>query len=210
MEHIERAGVHSGDAMTAYPAISLTKREKDTLVNYATRIGLALDVKGLMNIQFIVMRDDGGIDSTVYVLEVNSRASRTVPFISKITGVPMVNIATKVMLGQSLKQQGYKSGLWPECQLVGIKAPVFSMSKLAGVDTYLGPEMKSTGEVMGLDYKFEPALAKSLIAAGLMLTPESSILFSIADRDKPSFAYYPQSCYGRLQDLRYRRYSSND
>jgi carbamoyl-phosphate synthase large subunit len=115
---------------------------------------------------------------------VNPRASRTVPFISKVTGVPMVKVATRVMVGQTLKSQGYQTGLWPVQKLVAIKAPVFSMSKLTGVDTHLGPEMKSTGEVMGIDYTFESALAKAILAAGLALPPDSVILFSIADRDK--------------------------
>jgi carbamoyl-phosphate synthase large subunit len=150
------------------------------------RIGLALGVKGLMNVQYVIMRNGDGVGSAVYVLEVNPRSSRTVPFISKVTGVPMVRVATKVMLGISLKEQGYSTGLWKRQKLVGIKAPVFSMSKLPGVDTYLGPEMKSTGEVMGIDYNFNAALAKALLAAGLALPPKGSILLSIADRDKPT------------------------
>jgi carbamoyl-phosphate synthase large subunit len=185
MEHIERAGVHSGDSMAVYPSVRLTEREVDTLVDYAIRIGLGLKIKGLMNIQFVIMPGNGGRESSVYVLEVNPRASRTIPFISKVTGVPMVKVATKVMLGRSLKEQGYHTGLYKKQKLVGIKAPVFSMSKLLGVDTYLGPEMKSTGEVMGIDYTFDAALAKALLAAGLMLPPQGAILFSIADRDKP-------------------------
>jgi carbamoyl-phosphate synthase large subunit len=185
MEHIERAGVHSGDSMAVYPGVNLTELEIETIVDYAIRIGLALKIKGLMNIQFVIMPGKDTQASTIYVLEVNPRASRTIPFISKLTGVPMVNVATKVMLGKSLKEQGYNSGLWPRQKLVGIKAPVFSMSKLLGVDTYLSPEMKSTGEVMGIDYTFDAALAKALLAAGLMLSPQGAILFSIADRDKP-------------------------
>ncbi|MFC1898770.1 carbamoyl-phosphate synthase large subunit [Chloroflexota bacterium] len=185
MEHIERAGVHSGDSMAVYPDMNLSETERDTLIEYSIRIGLALKVKGLMNIQFVIMPNKDNTDSTVYVLEVNPRASRTIPFISKVTGVPMVNVATKVMLGQSLKEQGYETGLWPRQNLVSIKAPVFSMSKLAGVDTYLSPEMKSTGEVMGIDDSFDAALTKTLLAAGLMLPPEGAILLSIADRDKP-------------------------
>jgi len=188
MEHIERAGVHSGDSMALYPGLNLTEAEVDTLVDYAIRIGLALKIKGLMNIQFVIMPAKNNQGSSVYVLEVNPRASRTIPFISKVTGVPMVNVATKVMLGKTLKEQGYKTGLWPRQKLVAIKAPVFSMSKLAGVDTYLGPEMKSTGEVMGIDYTYQAALAKALQAAGLMLLSEGGILFSIADRDKPEAA----------------------
>jgi carbamoyl-phosphate synthase large subunit len=183
MEHIERAGVHSGDSMAVYPGVNLTEQEIETIIEYAVRIGLGLEVKGLMNIQFVIMPGDKG--SSVYVLEVNPRASRTIPFISKVTGVPMVKVATKVMLGESLKEQGYETGLWKKQDLVAIKAPVFSMSKLVGVDTYLGPEMKSTGEVMGIDYTFDAALAKALLAAGLMLPPQGAMLFSIADRDKP-------------------------
>jgi carbamoyl-phosphate synthase large subunit len=184
MEHIERAGVHSGDSMAVYPGVNLTQKEKNTMIGYAVRIGLGLKIIGLMNIQFVIMPGGNGKESSVYIIEVNPRASRTVPFISKVTGVPMVKVATKVMLGQSLKQQGYGSGLWPVKNLVAIKAPVFSMSKLAGVDTYLGPEMKSTGEVMGIDYTFEAALAKAVQSAGLAILPQSGILLSIADRDK--------------------------
>jgi carbamoyl-phosphate synthase large subunit len=182
MEHIERAGVHSGDALSIYPGINLAQDEIDAMVDYTLRIGPALGIKGLMNVQMVIMRENGR--STVYVFEVNPRASRTVPFISKVTGVPMVRIATKVMAGISLKEQGYEGGLWKRQKLVGIKAPVFSMSKLTGVDSYLGPEMKSTGEVMGIDYSFEAALIKALLAAGLMLPQRGSLLLSIADKDK--------------------------
>jgi carbamoyl-phosphate synthase large subunit len=182
MEHIERAGVHSGDALSIYPGINLTQDEVNAMVDYTIRIGLALGIKGLMNVQMVIMRENGR--STVYVFEVNPRASRTVPFISKVTGVPMVRIATKVMAGISLKEQGYEGGLRKRQKLVGIKAPVFSMSKLTGVDSYLGPEMKSTGEVMGIDYTFEAALVKALLASGLMLPQGGSLLLSIADKDK--------------------------
>jgi carbamoyl-phosphate synthase large subunit len=184
MEHIERAGVHSGDSMAVYPGLKLTQSEIDTIVEYGIRIGLALKIKGIMNIQYVIMRNEDGT-SSVYVLEVNPRASRTVPIISKVTSVPMIKVATKVMLGTSLKEQGYESGLWPTQGLVAVKAPVFSMSKLSGVDNYLGPEMKSTGEVMGVDYTFEAALAKALLAADLMPPAGGAILLSIADRDKP-------------------------
>ncbi len=185
MEHIERAGVHSGDAMTVYPGVNLTPREEEAIIDYAIRIGRALNVKGLMNVQYVILRSNEGKPAKVYVFEVNPRASRTVPFLSKVTGVPMVKVATKVMLGKSLKEQGYSSGLWPKQKLIAIKAPVFSMSKLPGVDTYLSPEMKSTGEVMGIDYTFDAALTKALIAAGLMLPPQGALLLSLADRDKP-------------------------
>ncbi|MFH1484179.1 MAG: carbamoyl-phosphate synthase large subunit [Chloroflexota bacterium] len=203
MEHIERAGVHSGDSIAVYPALGLTQAEADSLVDYTLRIGRALQVKGLMNVQFDIMRDgDGG--STVYVLEVNPRASRTIPFISKVTEVPMVRLAVQVMLGRSLRELGYPSGLWKKQKLVGVKAPVFSMSKLAGVDTYLGPEMKSTGEVMGIDYAFGPALAKALMAAGLMLPPQGALLLSIADRDKGEALPLVQ----RLAQAGYRLYAT--
>ncbi len=194
MEHVERAGVHSGDSMAIYPGLTLSEDEVNTIVDYTTRIGRALEVRGLMNIQYVVVggpayrspQSDNGAkgDTEVYVIEVNPRSSRTIPFISKVTGVPMVNLAVKVMLGRKLTDLGYQGGLWKRQKLVGVKAPVFSMSKLTGVDTYLGPEMKSTGEVMGIDTEFTPAVAKALMAAGLAVRPGDSVLLSIADRDK--------------------------
>jgi carbamoyl-phosphate synthase large subunit len=134
-------------------------------------------------VQYVIMRGEGG-ESNVYVLEVNPRASRTVPFISKVTGVPMVQLAVQVMLGKTLRELGREPGLWPTRNLVAVKAPVFSMSKLAGVDTYLGPEMKSTGEVMGIDRTFEAALAKALIAADMSLQDRKSVLLSIGNQAK--------------------------
>ena len=193
MEHVERAGVHSGDSMATYPGLTLSEEEVNTVVDYTARIGGALGVRGLMNIQYVVVGgsayrspQSGGArgDTEVYVIEVNPRSSRTIPFISKVTGVPMVRLAVKVMLGRSLKEMGYEGGLWKRRKLVAVKAPVFSMSKLTGVDTYLGPEMKSTGEVMGIDTEFSPAVAKALMAAGLAIRPGDSALLSIADRDK--------------------------
>ena len=195
MEHVERAGVHSGDSMAIYPGLNLTEEEVDTLVDYTTRIGLALGVRGLMNIQFVlqggnayrspsVVPSDRANDTTVYVLEVNPRGSRTIPFISKVTGVPVANLATRVMLNAELKDMGYQGGLWPRQKLVGIKAPVFSMSKLVGVDWYMGPEMKSTGEVMGIDRDFTGALTKALQAASINLSPGMGVLLSISDNAK--------------------------
>ncbi len=186
MEHIERAGVHSGDSMAVYPAQNLRAGEVAKLVEYTAQIGNGLGVTGLMNIQYVIMRDDPGRDGDVYVLEVNPRASRTVPFLSKVTGVPMVEVAIHAMLGESLAQQGYAGGLWPATPLVAVKAPVFSMSKLSGVDTHLGPEMKSTGEVMGVDTDYDKALSKALIAAGMAVPPRGRALLSIADQDKPA------------------------
>ncbi|MFN8591316.1 MAG: carbamoyl-phosphate synthase large subunit [Thermomicrobiales bacterium] len=178
MEHIERAGVHSGDSFAVYPAINLFPAEVDTIVDYTTRIALGLEARGLINIQFVIHA------GRIYVLEVNPRASRTVPFLSKATGVPMVQLATGVMLGRTLAEQGFAGGLWKRQPLVAVKAPVFSMAKLRGVDVHLGPEMKSTGEVMGIDRTFEPAFYKALIAAGLALPPHGSVLITLADEDK--------------------------
>jgi carbamoyl-phosphate synthase large subunit len=191
MEHIERAGVHSGDSMAVYPGVHLTAEEVDVITDYTTRIGLALNVRGLMNVQYVIMPSSDGARvasgapaSDVYVIEVNPRGSRTVPFLSKVTGVPMVRVAVNIMLGQTLVEQGYEGGLWPRQPLVAVKAPVFSMSKLIGVDTYLGPEMKSTGEVMGIDATFPAALAKALLSADLALAPGGGVLLSIADHHK--------------------------
>jgi carbamoyl-phosphate synthase large subunit len=190
MKHIERAGVHSGDSMAVYPALGLARHEIDTMVDYTQRMAAALGVKGLMNVQYVIMRPEGwaadgsGPASEVYVLEVNPRASRTVPFISKVTGVPMVRLAIQVMLGKTLPELGYEPGLWPDQDLVAVKAPVFSMSKLIGVDTHLGPEMKSTGEVLGVDRTFEAAVAKALQAADMALPHTGAILLSLADHTK--------------------------
>jgi carbamoyl-phosphate synthase large subunit len=178
MEHIERAGVHSGDSFAVYPAINLFPAQVQTIVNYTTRIALGLDARGLINIQFVIHA------GRIYVLEVNPRASRTVPFLSKATGVPMVPLATGIMLGKTLAKQGYEGGLWPRQPLVAVKAPVFSMAKLLGVDVHLGPEMKSTGEVMGIDRAFEPAFYKALVASGLAIPAGGSVLITLADEDK--------------------------
>jgi carbamoyl-phosphate synthase large subunit len=179
MQHVERAGVHSGDSIALYPAQSLSPALVDTLVQYTTDLGRALGVRGLFNIQYVVF------EGAVYVIEVNPRGSRTVPFLAKVTGVPMVDLAVQAGLGKALRDLPFGTGLWPEQPLVAAKAPVFSMSKLTQVDTYLGPEMKSTGEVMGLGASVAEALGKALLAAGTGL-PEagSAVLLSIAPRDK--------------------------
>ena len=184
MEHIERAGVHSGDSMAVYPPQTLTQEQRDAIVDYTTRISLALDVRGLVNIQYVIAPDAEPDGPGVFVIEVNPRSSRTVPFISKVTGVPLVPLAVNVMLGRSLPDQGYAGGLWPEGNLVAVKAPVFSMSKLVGVDTFLGPEMKSTGEVMGVDHAFAPAVHKALIAAAIAVEPGTPFLLSVANLSK--------------------------
>jgi carbamoyl-phosphate synthase large subunit len=193
MEHIERAGVHSGDSFAVYPTQSLSAEEIAAVARYTRELALALDVRGLMNAQFVVTdpATDGAAGlpgANVYILEVNPRASRTVPFLSKVTGVPMVPLATAIMLGRTLAAQGYAGypdGLWPTQPLVAVKAPVFSMSKLIGAETALGPEMKSTGEVMGVDKTYPAALRKAMIAAGIQVPPTAgTALVSLADRDK--------------------------
>ena len=180
MEHIERAGVHSGDSMAVYPPQTLSKDIIAQIVRSATRLAQRLEVRGLMNIQFVVDSET----ETAQVLEVNPRASRTVPYLSKITGIPMVNVATKVMLGQTLKSQGYTSGLHPDQGSIAVKAPVFSFQKLAKVDIGLGPEMKSTGEIMGLDSQYPLALYKAMVASGIGVPNGGSLIVTVADADK--------------------------
>ncbi|MFI8574746.1 carbamoyl-phosphate synthase large subunit [Rossellomorea aquimaris] len=178
MEHIERAGVHSGDSIAVYPPQQLSREQKQTIVDYTTRLAKGLNIVGLLNIQYVISKGE------VFVLEVNPRSSRTVPFISKITNVPMANIATKSILGISLKDQGYESGLIPEKHGVYVKVPVFSFAKLRRVDITLGPEMKSTGEVMGKDLTLEKALYKGMVAAGMQMKEYGSVLMTVADKDK--------------------------
>ncbi|MER2131576.1 MAG: carbamoyl-phosphate synthase large subunit [Carnobacterium inhibens] len=178
MEHIERSGVHSGDSMAVYPPQSLSKELQETIVDYTTRLALGLNCMGMMNVQFVIH------DNTVYVIEVNPRASRTVPFLSKVTGIPMAQVATKAILGQSLKDQGYGNGLFKESKLIHVKAPVFSFTKLQKVDTLLGPEMKSTGEVMGSDVTLEKALYKAFEGSHMHLYDHGTVLFTISDEDK--------------------------
>ena len=180
MEHIERAGVHSGDSFSVYPAPTLSEKVKETIADYAIRIGKGFHFIGLYNIQFIVDKDEN-----VYVLEVNPRSSRTVPFLSKITSVPMSHIATMCVLGHSLKEQGYPlDRVKEEEDRVFVKAPVFSFAKLRSVDTTLGPEMKSTGEALGGDVTLEKALHKALIASGVKVPMQGNVLITVADRDK--------------------------
>lgn len=178
MEHIERAGVHSGDSMAVYPPQALSAEIKQTIEDYTIRLARGLNCIGMMNIQFVIH------DNQVYVIEVNPRASRTVPFLSKVTGIPMAQIATKAILGEKLSDLGFTNGLYPESNAVHVKAPVFSFTKLQQVDTYLGPEMKSTGEVMGSDQNLDKALYKAFEASGLRLPNYGAVLFTIADETK--------------------------
>ena len=178
MEHIEHAGVHSGDSMAVYPPQTFDEEIKQKITEVTRKLALKLNCIGIMNIQFIVR------DGEVYVIEVNPRASRTVPFLSKITGIEMAQVATRVIMGESLVEQGYSDGLAPEPEMISVKAPVFSFSKLADVDSYLGPEMKSTGEVMGSDHNFAKALFKAFAGAKMKLPENGNVLLTIEDRDK--------------------------
>ncbi|RAL26079.1 carbamoyl-phosphate synthase large subunit [Thermoflavimicrobium daqui] len=178
MEHIERAGVHSGDSIAVYPPQSLTSEQKERVLEITTKIAKALDTKGLINIQFVLHKEE------IYVLEVNPRASRTVPFLSKVTGIQMAQVATNIILGKSLKEQGYTGGIWPESREIAVKAPVFSFAKLRRVDITLGPEMKSTGEVMGRDLDYARAVYKGLIASDITLPRFGTVIATIGDKEK--------------------------
>lgn len=178
MEHVERAGVHSGDSIAVYPPQTLSSKVIYTIIDYTKRLAVALHVKGLLNIQFVVVNDE------VYIIEVNPRSSRTVPFLSKVTDVKMVNLATRIALGATVKELGYHSGLVPPKPYVAVKAPVFSFAKMTDVDIALGPEMKSTGEVMGIDYHYARALYKAIIGSGMNVPTKGCILFTVADKDK--------------------------
>lgn len=178
MEHIERAGVHSGDSTAVFPPLGLTEEQVDLVVDYTRRIALALPIRGVINIQFVLH------DDKLYVLEVNPRASRTVPVLSKVTGVPIVGVATRIMLGETLEEIGYEDGLLPPPPYTSVKAPVFSFEKLGRVDVYLGPEMKSTGEVLGLDPDPSHAMYKGLVGSGAVIPHEGTLLMTLADKDK--------------------------
>jgi carbamoylphosphate synthase large subunit len=205
MEHIERAGVHSGDSMAVYPPQSLSQNVIDQIVDTATKIARRLEVRGLMNIQYVISDDSsamggdpakqgdgaganspiiGGRGAVAQVLEVNPRASRTVPYLSKITGIPMVQVAVNIMVGKTLKEQGYHGGLYPDAPMISVKAPVFSFPKLTGVDINLGPEMKSTGEIMGIDTNYDRALYKAMVASGVDVPIQGTLIATIADHDK--------------------------
>ena len=189
MEHVERAGVHSGDSIAVYPPQTLTSKIIYIITDYTKRLALALKVKGLLNIQYVVA------DGVVYVIEVNPRSSRTVPFLSKVTNIKMVNVATQAALGKSLKQQGFYSGLVEPKAYVAVKAPVFSFAKMQDVDISLGPEMKSTGEVMGIDYHYARALYKAITGAGMNIPIEGCILFTVANKDKEEVKQLARAFY---------------
>jgi len=178
-QHIERAGVHSGDSIAVYPPHTLSQKTKQTIADYTVKLAKALKIVGLFNIQFVIDSQE-----KVYVIEVNPRASRTVPIMSKITGIPMVNVATKLIMGQTLRSLGYEPGLARESAFTAVKAPVFSFAKLTTVDTFLSPEMKSTGEVMGVDRDYRHALYKALIASGLSIPRGGSVLIATGEMDR--------------------------
>jgi carbamoyl-phosphate synthase large subunit len=179
MEHIERAGVHSGDSISVYPARRITEKQLEELIDITKRLALALEVKGVVNIQYVI---SGGL---IYVIEVNPRSSRTVPYISKVTGVPMIPLAVRASLGEPLAAMGFGTGLFPKRRITAIKVPVFSFEKLPDVEVGLGPEMKSTGEVLGISEDYAEALLKGLIASGMAMPKEKgAVLLTVADNDK--------------------------
>ena len=182
MEHIERAGIHSGDSMAVYPAWNVSQRQTEQLIRYSTELALALHTRGLINIQYVIH------NHRIYVIEVNPRSSRTVPYISKVTGVPMVDLATRAMLGEKLRDMGFGTGLYQASAYYAVKVPVFSFEKLMDVDTQLGPEMKSTGEVLGIGHTMEEALYKGLLAAGYHLETRGGVLITVRDSDKAEIA----------------------
>ena len=198
MEHIERTGVHSGDSISVYPAHTITADIKEKITDYTERLAKALHVKGMINIQFIVM------DGEVYVIEVNPRSSRTVPYISKVTGIPIVDLATKVIIGKTIKELGYKPGLQPEAEYVAIKMPVFSFEKLRGAEISLGPEMKSTGECLGIATTFNEALYKAFLGAGVELPKHKQMIMTVNDKDKPEAVDVAK----RFVDLGYKIYAT--
>lgn len=200
MEHIEKAGVHSGDSTAVYPPFSLSPDVQRTMLEYAYKIAKALNVKGFINIQFAIDRQD-----KVYIIEANPRASRTVPFMSKATGIPLVHIATRIMLGETLRDCGLKEGILRDPPYYSVKVPVFSFGKLKGVDPIMGPEMKSTGEVMGIDPVFEMALLKGLISAGIKVGRAYGIVLSLNER----FRNEALSSIARLKACGYSFYSTS-
>ena len=178
MEHIERTGVHSGDSISVYPAPTIDKAVKEKIAEYTRRLAKALHVKGLINIQFIAIGED------VYVIEVNPRSSRTVPYISKVTGIPIVDLATEVIIGKTIRELGYEPGLQPEAPYYAIKMPVFSFEKIRGAEISLGPEMKSTGECLGIAKNYNEALYKAFLGAGVNLPKYKNMIITVKDADK--------------------------
>ena len=198
MEHIERTGVHSGDSISVYPAHTISEKAKETLVEYTKRLAQALHVVGMINIQFIDM------DDNIYVIEVNPRSSRTVPYISKVTGIPIVDLAARIIMGETIKGMGYTPGLAPTADYIAIKMPVFSFEKLRGAEISLGPEMKSTGECLGIDKTFNGALYKAFEGAGVELPKYKQMIMTVKDADKPEAVGVAK----RFEKLGYKIYAT--
>ena len=198
MEHIERAGIHSGDSISVYPARTISDTAKTTIEEYTRRLAKSLHVIGMINIQFIVCGEE------VYVIEVNPRSSRTVPYISKVTGIPIVPLATKMILGYKLRDLGYEPGLQPEAKHIAIKMPVFSFEKIRGADISLGPEMKSTGECLGIAESFNEALYKAFLGAGINLPKHKNMIITVRDEDKQDIVPIAR----RFEALGYKIYAT--
>ena len=200
MEHIERAGIHSGDSISVYPAQSLTQSAKDKIAEYTRRLAKSLHVIGMINIQFIVCGEDD-----VYVIEVNPRSSRTVPYISKVTGIPIVPLATQVIIGKKIRELGYTPGLQKEADYIAVKMPVFSFEKIRGADISLGPEMKSTGECLGIAKTFDEALYKAFIGAGIKLPKYKNMIMTVRDEEKEEAVEIGR----RFADIGYRIFATS-
>jgi carbamoyl-phosphate synthase large subunit len=198
MEHIERAGIHSGDSISIYPAPTISEKAKETIADYTERLAKALCVKGMINIQFIAMGDD------VYCIEVNPRSSRTVPYISKVTGIPIVSLAANVIMGKTIRELGYEPGLQKAADYFAIKMPVFSFEKIQDAETSLGPEMKSTGECLGISRDMNEALYKAFLGAGISLPKHRQVIITVKDADKPEIVNIGR----RFEALGYKIYAT--
>ncbi len=199
MEHLERAGIHSGDSISVYPTQTIEQRHKDKIISYTEKIAKELNIIGVLNIQFIISHDE------VYIIEVNPRSSRTVPYISKVTGLPVIDIATQVILGKKLKELPYGTGVYKQNEYIAVKMPIFSFEKIKNADTSLGPEMKSTGEVLGIDKVFSETVFKAFIGSGVNLTQKGKILITVRDKDKAETLPIAKE----LQEIGYKIYATS-
>ncbi len=191
MEHLERAGVHSGDSISVYPTQNISKEHQEKIIEYTEKIAKELNIIGVLNIQFIICKGE------VYIIEVNPRSSRTVPYISKVTNLPVIDIATRVILGEKLKDIGYGTGIYKRSEYIAIKMPVFSFEKIKNADTSLGPEMKSTGEVLGVAKNFSDAIVKAFIATGINIPKTGNVLITVRDKDKEEMLPLAKKLYNK-------------
>ncbi len=191
MEHLERAGVHSGDSISVYPTQNISKEHQEKIIEYTEKIAKELNIIGVLNIQFIICKGE------VYIIEVNPRSSRTVPYISKVTNLPVIDIATRVILGEKLKDIGYGTGIYRRSEYIAIKMPVFSFEKIKNADTSLGPEMKSTGEVLGVAKNFSDAIVKAFIATGINIPKTGNVLITVRDKDKEEMLPLAKKLYNK-------------